>query len=98
MWILFIVKVQNISWWFRSNTRIRDSIVAACEAALNDEVSLCGYAILGETLPDEDLKDLKIADNICNYFFHMLEEAWKHPSKMFKQAPLSHLLKGQSLQ
>jgi hypothetical protein len=97
MLLIIIVQTQNISWLFRSNTTIRDTIVSASEAALNDEVSLCGYVILGETLSDEDLKNLKIADNIGNYFFHVLEQAWYHSSKKYKQVPLPYLLKGKSL-
>ena len=34
--------------------------------ALNDEIGLCSYAILGEVLTDEQLKDLKIHERICS--------------------------------
>jgi hypothetical protein len=94
MLLIVIVKTQQINWFFRSNITIRDTIVSAAEAALNDEVCLHCYGILGEVLPDEDLKDLKIADNIGNYFFHILEQAWYHSSKKYKQLPLPYLLRG----
>jgi hypothetical protein len=94
LFLILTVRTQNINWLFRSNITIRDAIVSAAEAALNDEVCLCGYVILGKTLPDEDLKDLKIADNISGYFFNVLEEAWHHSSKKYKHVPISYLLRG----
>jgi hypothetical protein len=95
LWIT--LETQNVSWLFRSNTTIRDAILFASEAALNDEVCLLGYTILGETLPDEDLIDLKIADHISRYFFNVLEEAWHHSSKMYKHVPIIYLLRGKCI-
>ena len=93
--ILFvIVQSQNINWFFRSNLFVRDTIVHVSELALNDEVCLCGYCILGETLADDQLKAIKIADNISDYFFHIIEEAWKSLTKIFRQIPLQFLLEG----
>jgi hypothetical protein len=94
IFLIIIIQTENINWLFRSNITIRDTIVSAAEASLNDNVSLCGYAILGEALADEDLKDLKIADNISNYFFHIIEEAWRDSSKKYKKIPIAHLLRG----
>jgi hypothetical protein len=92
--LILIVKTQNINWLFRSNITIRDTIVSAAEAALNNNVCLCAYGVLGEVLPDEDLKDLKIADNIAIFSFHVLEQAWHHSSKKYKQVPLPYFLRG----
>jgi hypothetical protein len=97
MILIITVQTHNINWFFRSNTTIRDTIISAAEASLNDEVSLCGYGILGEALADEDLKDLKISDNISDYFFNILEEAWHNPSKKYKQIPILYLLRGKSI-
>ncbi|UJR22664.1 hypothetical protein I4U23_025703 [Adineta vaga] len=94
MILLTIVQSQNVNWFFRSNTTVRDTIVSVAELALNDEVCLCGYCILGETLSEDQLKDLKIADNINDYFFQIMEEAWKCVSKVFRQIPLEYMLKG----
>ncbi|CAF4059078.1 unnamed protein product [Adineta steineri] len=92
--ILFvIVQTQNINWLFRSNTTIRDTIISVSETALNDEVCLCGYCLLGEALGDDLRKDLKIADNISDYFFYMIQEAWNNSSNKYKQIPIEHLLK-----
>ncbi|CAF1294808.1 unnamed protein product [Adineta steineri] len=93
MILLIIVQTQNINWLFRSNTTIRDTIISVAEAALNDEVCLCGYCILGEALGDDLLKDLKIADNISDYFFHLLQEAWNNLSNKYKQIPIEILLR-----
>ncbi|CAF1533191.1 unnamed protein product [Adineta ricciae] len=93
MMILYIiVQSQNINWFFRSNLFVRDTIAHVSELALNDEVCLCGYCILGETLADDQLKAIKIADNISDYFFHIIEEAWKSLTKIFRQVPLQFLL------
>jgi hypothetical protein len=91
--LLITVKAQNVSWLFRSNTTIRYAIVSVAEAALNDEVCLLGYTILGETLPDEDLIDLKIADHMSGYFFYVLQAAWHHSSQKFKHVSVIDLLR-----
>jgi hypothetical protein len=97
MFLIITVQTQNINWLFRSNTTIRDTIVSAAEAVLNDAVCSCGYAILGEALADEDFKDLKISDNISGYFFNVLEETWHHSSKKYKQIPIPYLLRGKCI-
>ncbi|CAF1671120.1 unnamed protein product, partial [Adineta ricciae] len=94
MILLIIVQSQNINWFFRSNLFVRDTIIHVAELALNDEVCLCGYCILGETLADDQLKAIKIADNISDYFFRIIEEAWKSLTKIFRQIPLQLLLEG----
>ncbi|CAF3013392.1 unnamed protein product [Rotaria sp. Silwood2] len=79
---------------FRLNTTIRDTIVCMAEATLNDEIALRGYGILREVLTDDQLKDLKIADdNISNYFFNMLENAWKQSTKKYKYIPIVYLFR-----
>jgi hypothetical protein len=39
------------------------------------------------------LKDLQITDNLSLFFYDMLEQAWQHPSKKYKQIPVFHLLR-----
>jgi hypothetical protein len=96
MFLIITVQTQNINWLFRSNAAIRDTIISLAESALNDEVCLCAYGILGETLTDDQLKCLKIADNISSYFFTVIEEAWNNSSKMYKQVPIAYFLRGRS--
>lgn len=92
--LIITVQTQNINWFFRSNKTIADTIVSAANAALQGEIRVRGYVILGEALTDEDLKDLKIEGNISDYFFTVLEVAWHHPLKIHKQIPIPYLLKG----
>jgi hypothetical protein len=94
--LIITVQTQNINWLFRSNAAIRDTLVSLAEAGLNDEICTCGYTILGETLTDDQLKYLKIADNISDYFLALLEEAWKNSSKAYKQIPIAYFLRGRS--
>lgn len=94
--LFLIVQTQNINWFFRANSYLQETIIDVASAALNDEIGLCGFAVLGEVLSDDQLKDLKISDNICNFFFTMLAEAWSDQSKKYKQMPIGYLLKGKS--
>ena len=96
MVLIITTHTQNINWLFRSNVAIRDTVVSVAQAALNDKVCLRAYGILGEALTDNELKYLKIADNISDYFFTVLGEAWNHSSKIYKQVPLVYLLRGMS--
>jgi hypothetical protein len=91
-----IVQTQNISWLFRSNTTVRDTIIYLAENAANDEICSGGYVILGETLTDDQLKYLKIADNFCNYCFDLLEENWNRSWKKCKKVPIQYVLRGMS--
>ena len=54
---------------------MRDTIVSVAETALNHEISLCGCGIKVEALADEQLRNLKIVDNISGYRFHLIQEA-----------------------
>jgi hypothetical protein len=94
MVLMNIVQIENINWFFRSNTTIQDVILTVAETSLYDEISLRAYTILGEVLTDEQLKELNIADTMAGFFFNMLEQAWHHPSKEYKQIPIEYLLKG----
>jgi hypothetical protein len=93
---MLIVQTQNINWLFRSNNTIRDTIVSIAEAVGNDEICSTGYGILSEALTDEQMKYLKIADNICSYCFHMLENTWYPSSKKLRKIPMTYLLRGMS--
>jgi hypothetical protein len=89
-----IAQTQNINCLFRSNTTVRDAIIYLAENALNDEISSSGYAILGETLTDDQLKYLKIVDNFSNYCFDLLEENWNRSWKKCKKIPIQYVLRG----
>ncbi len=77
--------------------QLPDTLLIIAETSVFDKISLCAYGILGEILIDEQLKDLKIVASIEIYFFNMLEQAWRHPSKKCKQISVLYLLRGKSI-
>jgi hypothetical protein len=89
-----IVQIQSINWFFRSSATIRNVIRTVAETSLYDEICLRAYTILGEVLTDEQLKELNIVNTMAEFFFKMLEQAWNHLSKEYKQIPIEYLLKG----
>ncbi|CAF4132000.1 unnamed protein product [Adineta steineri] len=94
MILMSIVKTQNVSWFFRSNVSIQNALSTLGEEALYDEICLSVYSILSEVLSDEQLKSLKIANNMGVFFFNMLEKAWHHPLKKYRQIQIEYLLQG----
>jgi hypothetical protein len=92
--LLLIVQTQNINWFFRTNSTIQNVLSSVAGISPFDEVCLCGYAILGEVLTDEQLKDLKIVETISGFFYKVLEHAWNQPSKKYKQISIEYLLRG----
>jgi hypothetical protein len=94
MVLMNIVQIQSINWFFRSSATIRNVIRTVAETSLYDEICLRAYTILGEVLTDEQLKELNIVNTMAEFFFKMLEQAWNHLSKEYKQIPIEYLLKG----
>jgi len=93
MALIMIAKHQPIQWFFRTEPGILDTIITVAAATRSDEVGLSCYAALAEVLSDDEMKHLKIADSISEFFFAMLEEVWLHTSKKHKQIPITYLLK-----
>jgi hypothetical protein len=94
MILMNIIQIENVNWFFRSSAAIQDALLMVAETSLYDEICLRAYTILGEILTDEQLKDLNIADRMADFLFKMLEQAWQHPSKAYKQIRIEYLLKG----
>lgn len=92
--LVFITQTMNINYFFRFNSSQKDSVLFIAETTLNDEAALCGYGILCEMLTDEELKDLKIGDNISDYFLNLLEISWHDITKQYKHIPIIYLLTG----
>jgi hypothetical protein len=92
--LLTIVQTQNINWFFRSSAPIQNALLTLAEMSVFNEICICAYGVLGEFLTDEQLKDLKIGNSLGSFFFNMLEQAWHHPSKKYKQIPIEYLLRG----
>jgi hypothetical protein len=92
--VINIAQNQDFIWFLRSKMSLPETLLTIAETSPCEKISLCSYAILGEVLTDQRLKELKICDNVIVFFFNMLEHAWHHPSKTFKNIPIYYLLKG----
>ncbi|UJR22655.1 hypothetical protein I4U23_025694 [Adineta vaga] len=92
--LMFIVKTQDINWFFRSNVSIQNTLLILAETSPFEETSLSVYGILGKALTEEQISDLKVCDAIGGFFFNMLEKAWRHTLKKYKQVSIEHLLQG----
>ncbi|CAF4700898.1 unnamed protein product, partial [Rotaria socialis] len=90
---LVILQTQNTSYYFRSNIFLPEILLTLAESSSHEKHSLCAYAILGEILTDEKLKDLKFADSMYAFFLNLLEKGWHHPLKRFKRMPVIYLLR-----
>lgn len=92
--LINIIQSLNLNWYFRSMVELPDTLLIIAETTAFDKICLCAYGVLGEILTDEQLKDLKIVGSVERIFFTMLEHAWNHPSKKYKQVPIFYLLRG----
>ena len=90
-----LVQTPSLIWFFRSKISLPDTLLTIAELSIHDKICLRAYAIIGEILCHDRLKDLKITDNLCLFFYDMLEHAWQHSSKKYKQIPIFHLLRGE---
>jgi hypothetical protein len=91
-----IVQARHINWFFRSMTQLPDILLKVAESSTYYRICLCIYSIFGDILTDEKLRRLKFTDTMSSLFFHMLQDAYHHPLKKYKQIPITHLLKGKS--
>ncbi|CAF3669446.1 unnamed protein product [Rotaria socialis] len=91
-YFLLIVQMRNMDWLSDLNATLRNTILSVIDTTTNDEMATCCYAVLCEILTDEELKDLKISDNICNYFLQLLEHTW-NKTKKYEHVPIMVVLK-----
>lgn len=92
-----VVLTQDLIWFFRSKRSLPDTLLSIAEVSVHDKICLRACTVLGETLCDARLKDLKITDNVSLFFFDILQHAWQHQSKKYKQIPIFHLLRGKTI-
>ncbi|CAF2509570.1 unnamed protein product [Rotaria sp. Silwood2] len=90
--LLTSLDIENSSCFIRSNTSLFDTLISVAETSPFDRICLCAYGILSRILSDEDLKEMKVANNMCQFFMNILEQAWNDPSQKYKQIPVSNLL------
>jgi len=93
--LMNIVQTQNINWFFRSITQLPGILIKLAEISVYFRIYLCAYGILSEILTDENLKALKFTDPRKFFFFNMLEQAWRDPSKKYKQISIIYFLRGE---
>ena len=96
LFLLNIVETQNINWFMHSMNKLPHILLKVAEASMYHRICLIVYNLLGEILTDEKLKELKFTDSLSEFFFNILEQAWLHPAKKYKQIPIPHLLRGKS--
>ena len=96
LFLINIVQTQNINWFFRSITQLPTILLNLAEIDTYFRIYLCSYGLLSEILTDEHLKELKFIGRMRAFIFDMLEEAWRNPSKRYKQIPIIYFLRGQS--
>ena len=85
---------EDFTWFLRSKSSLPETLLTIAETSKCEHISLCIYGILGEILSNEQLKELKISDNVSIFIFNILKQAWQNPSKKYKQIPIFYLLKG----
>ncbi|CAF1533151.1 unnamed protein product, partial [Adineta ricciae] len=91
--LLFIIQTQSINRIFSCNPSYTKTLCEIAETSLYPFTSLCIYFMLGEILPEDKLKEMKFATHVECFFYSILEQAWHHPMRKYKQLPLSFLLR-----
>jgi len=94
--MLNIAQHADFIWFLRSKISLPQTLLTIAEASVCEKISLCVYGIFGEILSDKCLKELKISNSVSAFFFTVMEQAWHHPSKKYKQIPVFNLLKCKS--
>ncbi|CAF1307360.1 unnamed protein product [Rotaria sordida] len=89
-----MVQIYDLDCFISSQTNLPAILWSIAQTSSYDRIRACAYGFLAEILSDKQLKELKISDNICEFFFHILEQAWNHPTKKWKKITIPYLLKG----
>ncbi|CAF1223664.1 unnamed protein product [Adineta ricciae] len=93
MFLTLIVHKLNINWFFRSNPKVRETIARMAETTQNQDLCSAAYNILCETLTDDQLKRLKIADHISSRYFNLLEETIDQSQTTYRRIPVDFMLR-----
>jgi len=92
--LLNFSQICNSICFTRAKTNLLDTLILLAEIAGCNRINICAYGILGEMLCDERFKELKFTNNLCGYFFYILEHAWKNPCQTFQGLTIQQLLRG----
>lgn len=93
--LLGIIHTYDVVSFMRFETNLLEILLPLAQISAYNPISLCAYGLLGEILCDEHLKEVKITNNICEYFFYMLEQAWNHRTEKSQRIILPQLLRGE---
>ncbi|CAF4436851.1 unnamed protein product [Rotaria sp. Silwood2] len=88
------LEIRDIRCFISSQTNLFATLLVIAQTSSYDRICICAYGFLAEILTDEQLKELNISENISGFFFDILEQAWKDPTKRCKTIPIPHVLKG----
>ncbi|CAF2831285.1 unnamed protein product [Rotaria sp. Silwood2] len=89
-----VTETQDLSCRILLRTALVDLLQTMAQTTLYDRICLGAYGILGVILSENELKRLNIAENMVLFFFNIIEQAWRHPTRRCKQIPISRLLHG----
>jgi len=92
--LILISDINGFICFMRVKTNLVDILLPLAETGGNDRINICAYIMLGEIVSDERLQEFKITDNLCAYFFYVLQQAWHHPAQKFQRASVQQLLRG----
>ena len=94
--IFYILENHDFIHFIRVQTRLIDTLLLLAETPGNNMININANGMLGELLSDEKLKQLKVTDHLCGYFFCVLERAWNHPAQVYRRSTVKQLLRGNS--
>ncbi|CAF2243947.1 unnamed protein product [Rotaria magnacalcarata] len=92
--LMIVLQTEVASCSIQSITPLTDILLAIAETSPYDRIVVPAYRMLAHILSDDRLKELIIANSICQFFFHVLEQSWKHPLQMYKQIQITSLFQG----
>ncbi|CAF4174769.1 unnamed protein product, partial [Rotaria sordida] len=88
------VRKYDLGCFISSQTNLPTTLWSIAQISPYDPIRMYAYGFLAEILSDKQLKEWKISDNMCEFYFHVLEQAWNHPTKKWKKITIPYLLKG----
>lgn len=94
MFFLLLLQTDNMNHVFHSNVLLSDILLNLTENSSSERISVCAYAILCEISNDEKLKELRITNEIYQFFMHIIEQRWHHPLRKYPQSQMLYLLRG----
>jgi hypothetical protein len=92
--LIVISDINGFICFIRDKTNLVDILLPLTKIGGNNRINICAYVMLGELISDERLQEFKITDNLCEYFFYTLQQAWNHPAHKFQRSTVQQLLRG----